>query len=253
MSLVHDRCICLRKVEYSETSQILTLLGREHGVLHLIAKGAHRRTKAGASKFDGGIDLLDHGDAVFSLRLEKDLAPLTEWHLRDGHLELRRNLRGLYLAQYAGELTSLVIERHDPHPEIFDRLEQALRELHARPEEVFLVFELDLLREAGYLPNLSHCTLCRAPFSDRTAWYFSPQTGGLVCRGCEAASPDRMAVDPKLIAMIHHLMRLPRMNGSTQKLPRLTRHQTDPVNRMLAAHIEHTLGRRLYLPKFVMR
>ena len=27
MALVHDRCICLRKVEFSETSQILTLFG----------------------------------------------------------------------------------------------------------------------------------------------------------------------------------------------------------------------------------
>src|SRR5207244_2981136 len=107
MALTRDRCLCLRKVEYSETSQILPLLGRAHGLMRLIAKGAHRRTKAGASKFDGGLDLLDLGDAVFSLRLEKDLATLTEWSLRDGHLELRGDLRALYLGQYAGELCSL--------------------------------------------------------------------------------------------------------------------------------------------------
>ena len=61
MSLVRDRCICLRKTEYSETSQILTLFGRDLGIVGVIAKGAHRRTKAGASKFDGGIVLLDVG------------------------------------------------------------------------------------------------------------------------------------------------------------------------------------------------
>ena len=116
MALARDRCICLRKVEYSETSQILTLFGREHGLLRLIAKGAHRRTKAGASKFDGGLDLLDLGDAVFSLRLEKDLATLTEWSLRDGHLELRQNLRALYLGQYAAELCSLLVEEQPPPP-----------------------------------------------------------------------------------------------------------------------------------------
>src|SRR3712207_7995583 len=53
MPLVRDRCICLRRTEYSETSQILTLFAREHGIVRAIAKGAHRRTKAGASKFDG--------------------------------------------------------------------------------------------------------------------------------------------------------------------------------------------------------
>src|SRR4030095_9848436 len=104
MPLAHDRCICLRKVEYSETSQILTLLSREHGLLRVIAKGAHRTTKAGSSKFGGGIDLLDLADAVFTHAPEKELATLTEWHLREGHLEFRSSLRGMYLAQYAAEL-----------------------------------------------------------------------------------------------------------------------------------------------------
>src|SRR5580704_1895159 len=94
MAIVGDRCICLRKTEYSETSQILTLFGREHGLFRAIAKGAHRRTKAGASKFDGGADLLDVGDAMIVLDVARDLNTLTEWKLRDGHLPLRTNLRG---------------------------------------------------------------------------------------------------------------------------------------------------------------
>src|SRR5262245_33664668 len=158
MPLVHDRCICLRKVEYSETSQILTLYGRAHGRVQLIAKGAHRRTKAGASKFDGGVDLLDVGDAVFSHAPERELCPLTEWHLVDGHLELRSGLRAMHLGLYAAELVNLLIEEHDPHPELFDRFGQTLSELGGpRVEEAFLAFELDLLREVGYLPELSAC------------------------------------------------------------------------------------------------
>src|SRR5438874_4025342 len=148
MALVHDRCICLRKVEYSETSQILLLFAREHGLQKVVAKGAHRRTKAGSSKFDGGVDLLDVGQAVFTQRLERDLGLLTEWSLCEGHLDLRRNLRGMYLGLYAAELVSLLLEEHDPHPQVFDRLESTLTELGgARAEEHFLAFQLDLLRE----------------------------------------------------------------------------------------------------------
>ena len=58
-----------------------------------IAKGAHRKTKAGASKFGGGVDLLDTGQAVFTDAPERDLATLTEWQLLDGRLELRKSLR----------------------------------------------------------------------------------------------------------------------------------------------------------------
>ncbi len=253
MALVRDRGICLRKTEYSETSQILVLMTREHGLLRVIAKGAHRRTKAGASKFDGGADLLDVGDAVFTDNTAKDLATLCEWGLREGHLELRKSLRGLYLAQYAAELASLLFEEHDPHPPLFDRLAATIPELGTdRREETFLAFELDLLRESGYLPELNQCVECGRAIAAREPVFFSPASGGIVCKTCEIQTPDRFAVDSRLLAIVQNLLRLPRVNGAAQRLPRLTRHQTDPINRMLSLHIEHTLGKKLRLRDYVL-
>lgn len=254
MPLARDRCICIRKVEYSETSQILTLFGREHGLLRLIAKGAHRRTKAGAGKFDGGLDLLDLGDAVFSHAPEREMSPLTEWHLGDGHRPLRRSLRAMYLGLYAAELVGLLVEEHDPHPVLFDRLRQTLGELPtAQMEEAFLAFELDLLRETGYLPQIDACVQCGLAFDERGRVFFAPSRGGAVCRNCEMATPDRIEVDPRLLRLVIGLTRLPRVGPAVQRLPRLTTHQTDPINRLLAAHIEHTLSRRLRMPPYVIR
>ena len=277
MPLVSDRCICLRKVDYSETSQILSLFSREHGALRAIAKGAHRRTKAGASKFDGGLDLLDVGDAVFTHDPSRDLATLTEWGLREGHLELRRSLRGIYLGLYAAELVGRLIEEHDPHPGLFDRLEATLADLATpRREEAFLAFQLDLLRESGYLAELFACASCGAVVApdDRAgaaggagaaAFFFSPHRGGVVCRGCEGATPDRESFDPRLLRLVQGVIRMTRANGSAvagtgpdggnvaaRRLPMLTRHQTDPINRMLAGHVQHTLGRRLQLAPYVL-
>jgi len=253
MALTNDRCICLRKVEYSETSQILTLFGRKCGLTRVIAKGAHRTTKQGASKFGGGIDLLDVGAAVFTLDLEKQLGTTTEWTLVEGHLELRRNLRAIYLAQYAAELVTFLIEEHDPHVDLFDRLEATLGELATpRVEEAFLAFELDLLRETGYLAELSACVSCGSAPSEREQVYFSPGRGGIVCRNCEGVVHDRMSADPRLLRMVQSILKLPRTNGAAQRLPKLTRHQTDPLNRMFAEHVEHTLGRRMRLPGFVL-
>ena len=253
MGLVSDRCICLRKFEYSETSQILTLLTREHGLLRVIAKGAHRKTKAGASKFGGGIDLLDLGNAVFTHAPERELATLTEWQLLDGHLELRRNLRSVYAGLYCAELLTMLFEEHDPHLELFDRLDQTLTDL-ATPklEETLLAFELDVLREAGYLPELESCVSCGSAAND-TRLFFSPARGGMVCRNCETMAPDRMEIDPRLLRIVQGILRLPRTSdGSWQRLPRLTRHQTDPINRILAAHVEHTLSKRLRLTPYVL-
>lgn len=260
MALSRDRCICLRKLDYSETSQILLLFGREHGLLRVIAKGAHRRTKAGASKFDGGLDLLDVGDAVFTFDPAKELNLLTEWGLREGHLELRRSLRAMYLGQYAAELIARLFQEHDAHPALFDRLLQTVPELPTpRAEEAFLAFQLDLLRESGYLPELGRCGECNLPAGEgETAW-FSPHRGGVVCRNCEGAVPDRMPLDSRLLRLIQGVLRLPRANGGNgssasmpQRLPRLTRHQTDPINRLLAGHVERTLGRRLRMSQYVL-
>jgi DNA repair protein RecO (recombination protein O) len=253
MALVHDRCICLRKVEYSETSQILLLLSREHGLQKVVAKGAHRRTKAGSSKFDGGVDLLDVGAAVFTQRLERDMGLLTEWSLREGHLDLRRSLRGNYLGLYAAELVGLLFEEHDPHLEVFDRLESTLLELGSpRAEEAFVAFELDLLRDSGYLPEMTTCVNCGSLLTDREPAFFSPARGGVACRNCESALPDRISIDGRLLGLLRTVLRLPRVNGETQRLPKLTRHQTDPINRVFAEHLQHTLGRRLRLPQYVL-
>lgn len=253
MPLLRDRCLCIRKVEYSETSQILALFGRDQGLFRVIAKGAHRRTKAGASKFDGGIDLLDIGDAVFTFDPARDLNTLTEWSLREGHLELRKTLRGMYLGLYAAELMTTLIEEHDPHPEVFSRLEQTITDLATpKAEESFLAFQLDLLQQTGHLAELTACVQCGGPIADRDGSYFSPSRGGVVCRNCQGATPDRISFDTRLRRLAEQILRLPRANGSPQRLPRLTRHQTDPLNRLFAAHIEHTLGRRMRMPRYVM-
>lgn len=254
MALVHDRCICLKKTEFSETSQILTLFSRQHGITRVIAKGAHRRTKAGASKFDGGIDFLDLGQAVFSHDPARDLVPLTEWSLREGHLGLRRSLRGIYLGLYAAELVGRLIEEHDPHPELFDRLEFTLPELATlRREESFLAFEMDLLRESGYLAELFSCVSCGFALDERGPTYFSSERGGTICRNCETSAPDRNPIDPRLLRLLQGILRLPRANGSPRRLPQLTRHQTDPINQLFAMQIQHTLGRPLRMPKYVLR
>jgi DNA repair protein RecO (recombination protein O) len=253
MPLVSDRCICLRTFEFSETSQILTLLARSHGIVRVIAKGAHRRTKAGSSRFDGGVDLLDAGSALFTDDSRKELATLAEWKLQEGHLELRREIRSLHLAMYAAELASMLFEEHDPHPDLFDRLTNVIPELAtARREEAFLSLQIEMLREAGYLPEFGQCASCGQPTDDREA-DFSPSASGLVCRDCRSAHPDRLSLDPRLLRMLRGILQLPQAaNSLPARLPKLTRHQTDPLNKLLAEHVTHTLNRPLRMQNYVI-
>ncbi|HRK32857.1 MAG TPA: DNA repair protein RecO [Tepidisphaeraceae bacterium] len=253
MPLVADRCICLRKIEFSETSQILTLFARQGGVVRVIAKGAHRTTKVGASKFGGGIDLLDVAEAVFSHAPHRELPPLTEWRLTEGHRELRRNLRAIYLGTYAAELVTTLVHEHDPHVELFDRLEQSLREVAtARREQAFLAFTLDLLRETGLMPELNACINCGQPMSRVARAAFAIDRGGVACGDCAPNFSRRVGIDPRLLRVVQTILTLPRLAGQPQRLPGLTRNQTDPLNRLLAEHIRFSSARELRLARYIL-
>lgn len=253
MALRADRCICLRRIEFSETSQVLALLGRQHGLFRVIVKGAHRRTKAGASRFDGGVDLLDEGDAVMTDPAERELAILTEWKLTDGHLELRRDLRPIYLGLYAAEWISLLLQENDAHPEVFDLLAWLLRQLptlHA--EESFVAFELELLRASGFLPELAACVQCGRSTERQGQVVFSPGAGGVICDNCPPPAGPRFVTDGRILRMAQTILRLPKIEGIPQKLPRLNRHQTDPINLLLARYVRQIVGRDLRVATYIL-
>ena len=215
-----------------------------------MAKGAHRRTKAGASRFDGGIDLLDVGQGVFTPDTSRELALITDWKLEDGHLSLRHSLRALYLGIYAAELVSVLFEEHDPLPNVFDQLQHVLGELATRRlEQSFLAFQLSLLREAGFLPEFTVCVNCGSPVGDGVS--FSPSRGGVVCRNCQSGFPDRLGLDIRLLRLLQMILSIP-AQGASRPVPQLTRHQTDPINLLLAEHIQHALGHRLRSAYYVL-
>ncbi len=244
VALVTAPAFCLRRLDYSETSQILQLLTESHGLIRVIAKGAHRRTKAGHGKFDGGLDLLDFGTAVF-IENNADLWTLTEWSLKEGHLGLRKTLRQLHLAQGTAEVTTALLHEHDPFPQTFSRFGQALIALAeghtATHEAVALTYVLHLLNEAGYFPELGRCSACQTTVLG-AAPAFTAATGGVFCTTCAESVPDRLMIAPALLRLAAQLLSLPE-----SRLPRLTIAQTGPLHRLLGQHIQHITGKALMM------
>ncbi|HEX8340799.1 MAG TPA: DNA repair protein RecO [Tepidisphaeraceae bacterium] len=251
MPLSRDRAICLRKFEYSETSQILTLFCRRTGLIRVMAKGSHRRTKAGSSKFDGGLDLLDAGDCVFIEHSGRDLSTLTEWKLLDGHLGLRASLPAILLGQALAEVLSAMLPEHDPHPNLFDRLRRTLPALagDAREGEA-LAFMLDVLNEAGYLPDFESCGNCGGRLDERVS--YSPVSSGLICRNCEQSFADRAPLDGRLLRILPTLIRLPRVQGRVERLPKLLPQQTRPLLDFLLQLIEQVIQKPLHTRPYLV-
>ena len=200
MALIKDIAIALRRLDYSETSQVLSMLTREHGQRRIIAKGIKRGTK---TRVAVGIDLLELGRIVFSQRSgrEEAMATMTEWHQEDNFPHLRRDLVRCYAAQYAAEVTSHLTEAHDPHPALFDALRRLLGDLKDADALAALVDYLWLmLREIGLRPELARCMNCNREVSADRLLYFSSRQGGAICRDCEASIIEKRRISRELVS-----------------------------------------------------
>src|SRR4051812_28677764 len=116
MPTITDNAVVIRRWDFSETSQTVSLFTREHGVIRGLAKGAKREQ----GSFSGGMDLLTRGEIVAIIKSGKDLATLTAWHLQDMFRPLRQNLQANRIALYMADLVHHMIIDHDPHPRVYD-------------------------------------------------------------------------------------------------------------------------------------
>ena len=204
MALIHESAIVLRRLDYSETSQVLAVLTHEHGQQRLIAKGIKRSTKKRTAV---GIDLLERGRLVYSRRpgREDSLGTLTEWRQQDTFPALRRDLRRWYAAQYAAEVTAALTEIGDPHPNLFVALDACMGGLSAGdPVGVLCGYLWTALREVGLRPGLDRCVACENPIDRDDVLYFSARQGGILCRDCEPSAVEKRRIDP---AAAHALVR----------------------------------------------
>ena len=101
MARFKEDAICIRYLDWSETSQIVVLLTREHGKLRGLAKGSKRTSPGALARYSGGIELLTLGQVVGLTKPTSELATITEWDLQDPYPHLRRDLSAQHLGLYA--------------------------------------------------------------------------------------------------------------------------------------------------------
>ncbi len=134
---------------WRETSLLIRVLTREHGVLTLVAKGAKRPYSSLRAVLGVFQPLLLSWSGAGEIRT------LTAAECR-GLIPLGG--RGLMSAWYMNELLLALLAREDPHPRVFDAYDAALRQLAGvargeaplAPSACLRRFEWILLEETGY-------------------------------------------------------------------------------------------------------
>jgi len=239
MALVTTPAIVLSALRYSETSKIVRLATRTHGVQSAIAKGALRPK----SRFGAALQLLSEGQAQLLVKEHRELHTLAAFDLSHLHVGLTAELERYATASALAEVM-IHFAPPDPHPESYDRFRDGLMQLEVAPgtQVEALGFRVlwHLVSVLGFAPELETCVRDGAGLPPG-ALPFSTREGGALCPACAAGHgatrlPEQARAD--LAALL----------DPDADLPVLDRRHAESHRRLLARYVRYHLGEGAELP-----
>jgi DNA repair protein RecO (recombination protein O) len=240
MPQIDSPAIVLSTLRYSETSKIVRLATREHGVQSAIAKGVLRPR----SRFGAALQFLSEGQARLLVKEHRELHILAGFDLLRLHAGLAADLERYATASALAEVM-LRFAPADPHPESYDLLREALGllEIASASELEALGFRVlwQLVGALGFAPGLDACVRDGTPLPREGGLAFSTREGGALCPACAAGhGATQLPADARadLAALL----------DPGAALPSLDRRHAESHRRLLARYIRYHLGEGAELP-----
>jgi len=161
----------LHSYPYKETSLIIDVFSRQFGRIALVAKGAKRPH----SQLRGALQTFQPLTLSWSGKSDLQILTAAEWVGGMPPLEKNALLCGFYI----NEIIVKLLQRDDPQPLLFDEYVSTLNQLaHIEPVPILLRrFELNLLKMAGVVNDLSYCTQQRCRVSAEVLYVVDPESG----------------------------------------------------------------------------
>lgn len=236
--------ICLRRVDYSNTSQVATFLTPDRGRLSFMAKGVKRAPKKGIKT---SFDLLCRYELVFTEPLYGSLYNLTKRQLTDDFRDIRRSLRAIICAYYAAELMLNFTMEEEPCRELYSVLIQVLRMFGSGENLALgaLLLEIEVLRHHGSLPVFGICAECESSVAGQDQVFFSPARGGALCPRCRETEQAGMRGIPAQTAHLALLDRLSEHRPSRPDRVSIDLGQVRSMSRLSRHMIQFVLGKQL--------
>ncbi|HEU4640598.1 MAG TPA: DNA repair protein RecO [Candidatus Binatia bacterium] len=196
------RAIVLRTRPFGESDKIVSFFTEGYGKLTGIAKGALRSRR----RFVNSLESFALVNLSFHDRPHSNLAFILSADLIHGFRTMTTDLERISYASYLVEITDGLTGEREQNPTIFQHLKDGLCYLAENGTSLrFLtVFELKLLRLAGYQPVLDTCKKCRQDHGHGAVsrWHFSPAEGGILCDSCARSSREILPLDSSAVEVL---------------------------------------------------
>jgi DNA repair protein RecO (recombination protein O) len=228
--------IVLRQMDYGEADRILTLL-TPAGKVTAIAKGIRRPT----SRKVGHLGLFCHVQLVMARGRNMDIVSQAE--TIEDHEGLSSDLLRYAYASSSAELMDRFAQEEEENSALFDLMSAALGWLanEQDPRLWARYYELHLLSNAGYQPQVQQCVACHAVIVPE-ANGFSLEGGGLVCPRCAASQAQII----ELPLVVQRLLRYLTVCTPEQvRALRVTPGTHEQIESLLRRYLEYVMEREL--------
>lgn len=181
--------VVLRYDPLGDADKILTLYTPQLGKLRAVAKGVRRPR----SKLAGHVEPITRSAMLIAQGRNLDI--VSQSQTIDGFLSLKEDLTLTTQAMYIAELLGLFTAEGDADLNLYQGLLTALNALPLASDSGLILrhYELHLLNDIGYKPQLENCISCHSPI-DATRLFFSASGGGIVCSGCSHGVPSTQPI-----------------------------------------------------------
>lgn len=230
--------IIIKKTKLGEADSILTFYTPGLGKIQGFAKSV-RKTK---SRMAGHLELITHSRVSFARG--KGLDTITGCQTIDSFVPLKTDFRLMSYALYIIELVHQFTPEHAEDRTLFQLLLETLKNLcECEDVETLLrYFEVHLLEEAGYRPQLQQCVNCKSTLKP-VVNSFSSAAGGVLCPECGYLSNSSFySLSVNALKVLRFFQDYPWDTASRLKVPpELSR----DLERIVRGYIRYTLEKEL--------
>jgi DNA repair protein RecO (recombination protein O) len=238
--IVTAEAVVLRTRKYRDTSLVATLLTRHQGKIGVIAKGARDRK----SRLGPSLQVMNHVTVVYYHKTTRDLQLLTQCDLVRAYRGLSDDMEKMASGMATIELVDAVTPAEEANEELFDLLTQTLSAVNGATKNArnaLYYFEMRLLQNLGFRPDLHVCCQCATPLEGGT-----PVRGahmsihGIVCPSCSGKGFGMEPLSAPAVRVLQRLQEIENPEACTRMTltPHVRGEVAGVLRRFLLGHVE---------------
>lgn len=239
--------LILKRRNFGEADRQVTLLTPHYGKFDAIAKGARKPN----SKKTGHVELFMKSDVLIAKGRTLDI--MTQAEMLDPYLPIREDLeRGAY-ASYASELLDrFTFDSDDTQTShLFELLDDTFARLCSDDDirRVIRHYELQLLDEVGFRPELTECVIIRDEI-EAVDQFFSFEDGGVVSLAGASHTAGLVQLPVNTLKLLRFLQRTP--YAQTTELT-INEPLHRDIERIMLGYLSYILESRVQSVDFIHR